>query len=134
MADYFGVFYGYREIALPRVMGGPGWRFKPKEPEIRLKYWHWDLLGSIPYFYEVYWGYTEEEYPDGYTLFPFESRLIMATIRDAPLYCTFTYDGFEPQPERRFGLGFARVEAAKGFMVRNAEPGIPSQYQFMVFR
>lgn len=128
-----GAFFGYR--ALPRERAAVySWRFLPPDPEVRLQYWHWDLLGPIPFWYDVYAGLAADDYPEDFVLFPFEphmSRLIIATIRDAPAYLIFTYDGVTEQPERRFDLGFARLEAARGFKIRNAEPGRACRYQII---
>lgn len=129
-----GIFYGYRERAPVRRASTRLWLFPPSDPEIRLTYWDWDLLGPIPFSYDVFSGYAGDDYPDDFVLFPFQSRLIIATIRDAPAYIRFTYDGVTEQPERRFDLGFARVEAARGFKIRNADPGIQSQYQIIPTR
>ncbi len=129
-----GIFYGYRERA-PAPRGKPIlWTFRPPEPELRLKYWHWEALGPIPFDYDVFSGYAEDDYPDDFTAFPFQSRLIIATIRHAPAYIRFTYDGITEQPERRFDIGFARIEAARGFKIRNADPGIRSEYQIIPMR
>lgn len=125
-------YHGYRELApLPPGGGMRPWWFRPIKPEIRLQYWQWDLLGPVPFWYEVYSGLAEDDYQSDFIEFPFTSRLIMATITDAPAYIIWTYDGVTELPERRFDLGFARLEAAVGFKVKNAEPGIPARYQII---
>lgn len=126
-------FWGYRGAAL-----GPGrtyfWRYIPPDQEQALKYWHWDLLGPIPFDYEVYSGTAEDNFPDSPVIYPFMCRLILATIRDAPAMISFTYDGETDQPERRFEIGFTRLEAARGFKIRNAEPGRACRYQVIPMR
>lgn len=131
MPNYAGLFHGYRELpAAGRRAVYFHW-YLPIPPENRLQYWHWDLLGPVPFWYEVYSGLAEDDYPADFIQFPFQSRLIMATIRDAPAYIIWTYDGVDELPERRFDLGFARLEAAVGFKIRNAEPGISARYQII---
>lgn len=124
-----GAFYGYRELPRPPKARTRPWRLLPPTKELRLEYWHWDLLGPIPFCYENYRGLAEDDYGADFTLFPFMARLLIATIRDAPAYLILTYDGITEQPERRFDLGFARVEAVVGFKIRNAEPGRICSYQ-----
>lgn len=134
MAHIQGAFFGYRELARPPRVRMPSWRFTPPDPEQRLEYWHWDLMGPTTFWYDVYRGLAEDSYPADFVLFPFEphmSRLIIATIRDAPAYIIFTYDGETEQPERRFDLGFARLEAIRGFKIKNAEPGRVCRYQMI---
>ncbi len=134
MLHEIGVFWGFREAAPPLSGGMRMWVLHPPQKELRLEYWHWDLLGPIPFQYENYKGYAEDDYPDDFQLFPFQSRLIIATIRDAPAYLRLTYDGITEQPERRFDIGFARIEAARGFKIRNAEPGRACTYQMIPMR
>lgn len=139
MADYrTGAYWGYRAFSSSRVMRVVHHMFLPPDPELRLQYWHWDLLGPVPFWYRNCSGFAEDDYQDDFVMFEFPgapdqymTRLIIATIRDAPAYLVFTYDGVTEQPERRFDLGFARVEAARGFKIRNAEPGRPCRYQII---
>jgi len=95
-------------------------------------YWHWDLLGPIPFSYKVFSGEATDDYaadfqdidlPYGMT------RLIVCTIRDNPAKLIFTFDGVNALPEREFSIGFARLEAVRGFKVKNAIPGLTSRYQ-----
>lgn len=123
-----GSVWGYRAPP-PPVPGGHWYSFTPPDPEVRLQNWSWDLLGPIPFDYEVYTGLGEDDYPDNFTMFGFMSRLIFCTIRDAPGEIIFTYDGVTEQPARRFDLSFQRLEAAVGFKIRTADPGIPCRYQ-----
>lgn len=129
-----GTFYGYRELAKPPKKNTPFWAFTPPDPELRLEYWQWDVLGPVPFQYQVYRGSAEDDYQVDFVSFPFQTHLILGFIRDAPAYITLTYDGLNEQPERRFDLGFMRLEAAMGFKIRNAEPGISSRYQIVVMR
>lgn len=126
-----GTFYGYREQ--PKKKGAtPFWTYRPADPEIRLSYWGWDLLGPTPFEYTVYRGEATDEYSDSFIEFPFMSRLIICTIRDGPAFIRLTYDGIEEQPERRFDRGWARLEAARGFKIRNAEVARICRYQVIV--
>lgn len=123
-------FWGYRGYRAP---AGKTyfWRYTPPDPEVALKYWHWDLMGPVPFSYNVCSGVAGDAYPADFVEFGFQSRLIIATIRDAPAIISFTYDGVTEQPERRFEIGFARLEAARGFKIRNAEAGRPCRYQII---
>ena len=129
-----GVFLGFRGLAAAPRGRMPSWRYVPTDPEVALKYWHWDLLGPVPFSYDVFGGLAEDDYPADFVMFPFQSRLLMATIRDGPAMIKFTYDGATEQPERRFEIGFARLEAARGFKIRNAEAGRPCRYQIIPMR
>lgn len=126
-----GTFFGYRE-RLPVSKGAISFWMPPHIlPEVALKYWHWDLMGPVPFWYENYAGLATDDYPDDFVLFSFMSRLVMGTIRDAPAYIILTYDGETEQPERLFDQGFARLEGARGFKIKNANPGIACNYQLM---
>lgn len=126
-------YWGYRT---PPPFAGRtyAWTFPPPDKEQRLEYWHWDLLGPIPFDYEVFSGTAEDDYPDDIVPFPFMSRLIVVTLRDAPAMIRFSYDGENDQPERRFEIGFARLEGARGFKIRNAEAGRACRYQVIPMR
>ena len=129
-----GTFYGYRERRVPPRLRTPSWHFTPPDPEVRLTYWDWDLLGPVPFVYDVFAGFAEDEYPEDFVMFPFDPfpcRLVIGTIRDGPALLIFTYDGETEQPERRFDLGFARLEACRGFKIKNAEPGRICRYQMI---
>lgn len=126
-----GGFRGYRSPPPSAPVGPRVWWFPLPDPEVRLSYFDYDLLGPVPFQYEVYRGLADDEYSEDFISFGFQSRLIIATIRDAPAFIIFTYDGETEQPARRFDLGFARLEAARGFKIRNVEPGIPSRYQII---
>ena len=123
-----GTFFGYREMP---VTGGliTLWKYPSILPELRLEYWDWANLGPIPFWYENFRGNAEDDYPADFVIFPFVSRLLMVTVRDGPAEIIFTFDGVTEQPERRFETGFAAVEAARGFKIRNAELGRTCRYQ-----
>ena len=132
--NHAGSFFGYREKKPKPKLRVGGWTYTPPDPEVRLEYWSWDLLGPVPFQYDVYAGFSADEFPDDFVSFPFQSRLIIGTIRDAPADLILTYDGITEQPARRFGLGFARLEAARGFKIRSAEAGRPCRYQIIPMR
>lgn len=129
-----GAFYGYREKPPTPKLRMYSWTFTPPDPEIRLESWSWDLLGPTPFEYDVYSGLAEDDYQNDFVLFPFVSRLLLVTIRDAPGELIFTFDGVEEQPQRQFDLGFLRLEAAAGFKIRNAEVGNICRYQVIPMR
>ena len=136
MASLSGSFFGYREYVKKPVVGGRLIVFPPIEPEIRLQWWHWDLLGPIPYAYDVFKGTADDAFPDDFVLFPFFTRMILANIRDNPAKLQFCYDqeGKIYFDERQFDIGFIRVEAAWGFRIKNAVPGNPARYQIVPLR
>ena len=133
-----GTFYGYRALAPVAGGGMHAWRFFPPDPVVGLEYWNFELGGPVTFWYANHRGTAEDEYPDDFVFFPtpgtpgqYSSRLIIATIRDNPCLLTLTYDGINAQPERRFDRGFARLEAARGFKIKNAERGSPCRYQLI---
>ncbi len=129
MGAYTGGFFGYREKPPSPKLRMYGWKFTPPDPEIRLKYSSWDLLGPTPFRYDVYGGLAGNDYQTDFVRFPFVSRLLLITVRDAPGELIFTFDGIDEQPQRQFDLGFITLEAAAGFKVRNAEVGNICRYQ-----
>lgn len=126
-----GSFWGYREKPKVLVGGGRLWLFPPIDPQIRLNYWHWDLLGPVPFQYRVFSGLANDNYPNDFIEFGFMSRLIFCTIRENPGTLILTYDGVTEQPEREFTLSFIRLEACVGFKIKNAQPGFPCNYQII---
>lgn len=138
-----GAFFGYREHEVARVLSRRGWvfrsaskitpwRFPASPPPLRLMYWHWDLLGNVPFTYKVFSGEATDNYAADFQEIDLPygmTRLIVCTIRDNPATLIFTYDGVNELPEREFSIGFARVEAVVGFKVRNARPGMTARYQ-----
>ena len=129
-----GTFFGYRGIAFPTGGYTPFWSFPSPRPEVRIREWEWDLLGPVTFEYGVFAGFPDDDYPANFTMFGFQTRLIMAMVRDAAVNIILTYDGITEQPERRFELGFGNMEAAVGFKVRNAEAGIQGSYQLLPMR
>lgn len=137
-------YLGYRELAPPAPPAGRrGWTFPSMSkgatysfplppPPLRLQYWHWDLLGPIPFTYKVFRGEAADDYAAAFQEIDLPygmTRLIVCTIRDNPARLIFTYDGINELPEREFSIGFARVEAVVGFKVKNAIPGMTARYQ-----
>ena len=100
-------------------------------PETKLEIWGYDMLGPVPFDYRVYRGYAEDAYPADFVTLPFQSRMIAATISEAPADLIISYDGITAEPERRFDTGFGRLEAAKAFMIKNHVPGNISHYQLI---
>lgn len=136
MAIFSGSFFGYREYTKKAALISRPVVFPVIDPEIRLQWWHWDLLGPIPYAYNVFKGLANDDFPDKFILFPFFTRMILANIRDNPAKLQFCYDQDEEVyfDEREFDSGFIRVEAAWGFRIKNAVPGNPARYQIVPCR
>ena len=92
------------------------------------------MLGPIPYDYKVYWGDAPDDYQADFIMLPFHTRAVHCTVMDSPGMLKFTYDGVEELPEREFGIGFERVEAIRGFKIKNKYPGNICRFQVMPLR
>jgi hypothetical protein len=105
---------------------------------IRLKWWHWDLLGPYPFDWRIFQGVTENDYPDQLVQVGFPGvyccRVVLAVIRDNPAAFIFSYDGETELPEREFWFGFIRLEAVRAFKIRSAYAGLPARYTLLFLR
>lgn len=123
-----GSFFGYRERPPAMPQKRRAVRLYTFKPRTRLAWFHWDLLGPVPYDYRVYEGYASDTFGD-YIPIPYMSRMIVCNIRENDAILQFMYNEAAECPERLFELGFARVEAVIAFRIRNAIPGSPAYYQ-----
>lgn len=135
---YEGGFYGYREVRKPPGGARRGWHPSPVDPPIRLKWFHWELLGPLPFDWRIFSGTTGDNFQDSLVSVGFDhdysSRAVLAHIREAPAQIIFSNDGETENDMREFQYGFIRLEAIRGFKIRSAYVGIPSRYQFMFLR
>jgi len=135
---YEGGFFGYREVRKPPGGARRGWHPSPVDPPIRLKWFHWELLGPLPFDWRIFSGTTGNDFQD--SLIPvgfdgdYSSRAVLANIREAPAQIIFSNDGETENDMREFHYGFIRLEAIRGFKIRSAYVGIPSRYQLMFLR
>lgn len=134
---YEGGYWGYREVRKPPGGRRRGWHFTPPDPPIRLKWWHWELLGPIPFDWRIFSGTTEDDFGSMFLAgfdHDYSSRAVVANIREAPAEIIFSHDGETEMEVRQFDTGFIRLEALRGFKIRSAYLGIPSRYQIMFLR
>lgn len=135
---YEGGFFGYREVAKPPGGARRGSHPTAIDPPIRLKWWHWELLGPLPFDWRIFSGTTGNDFQSSFIPVGFDHdyccRMLFAHIREAPAEIIFSYDGVTDSPVREFQYGFVKIEAIKGFKIRSAYAGIPSRYQFMFLR
>jgi hypothetical protein len=125
---YAGLFHGYRELAAISAKLRRGVRLYAPPPRTRLAWFHWDLLGPVPYDYRVYAGYADDEFSD-YVYLPFMSRLVLCSIHENDAILQFMYNEATECPKRLFEIGFERVEAVIAFRIKNAVPGNVARYQ-----
>ena len=129
-----GDFWGYREIFIPR-RGGVGRRPPRVIPNyIRMPLPELDMLIGIPYKYKVFEGSAGDNYPADYSMFGFDTKIVMGIIKNHPATIEGTIDGVTPLEEKTSELGFLRLESLQGFKIKNSIPGLPAKYQMIGFR
>ena len=124
MAQYYGLFYGYREWVTGRIG--------------RLMLELWELEGKIPHTLEVFEGDAADAWS---AMYPFagQSVIVLAMAWDAGCMFQLSQDGTsyldetEVDPDKEMG-GFIRRFAARGFRVKNKTAGLTARYQFVAFR
>ncbi|KKN57108.1 hypothetical protein LCGC14_0565800 [marine sediment metagenome] len=126
MANYVGMFHGYREFV-----------FEVSPGRVTLPLW--ELDGKIPTRNITYSGNAADAYP-AITQFPSleQSEAIFVQTWDEALMFKLSPDGvtyqdeIEVDPDKNLGAWFHRV-SARGFSIVNASAGSTARYQMVVF-
>lgn len=126
MANFRGMFFGYREIV---VLLRPG----------RIQLPIWELDGKIPTRNITYSGNAADAYP-AITQFPNleQSEIIWVQTWDEALMFKLSADGvnyqdeIEVDPDKNLGAWFHRV-SARGMALKNKSAGSVARYQIVVF-
>jgi len=99
-----------------------------------IPFYMWDDLESIPYEYEVHRGVSEDEFPDEFEMFSFQSSMILILaeplVEDGGhIIVQLSYDGENVNHMRLFTSNDLWMVQVRGFRVANdiAEPHIPYQ-------
>jgi len=125
MANFRGIFYGYREYVFP-VSG-------------RVQLPLWELDGRIPTRNSVYSGNAADAYP-AMIQFPNLEQSVMIWVQtwDEALMFKLSADGVgyedeeEVAPDKNLGSWFHRA-SARGMAIRNESAGSTARYQVVVF-
>jgi len=124
MAQYYGVFYGYREYPKVAVVG-------------RLV----GVLGRldrVPHAYDVFRDSAADAYGAMIT-FTDQSIYVIAEVWQQKAVIQLSYDGqtyqdeLEIDPDKDFGA-MIRNFAGRGFRIKNKDAGSIARYQVLAFR
>ena len=125
MADYQGMFYGYRQGGIPavgRVQLGP-----------------WELDGKTPYTMQVFSGNAPDAYAAMQTFAIGQTQMLLLQVWDNEGIFQMSRDGdtyedeLEMAPEKNLGSWFHRM-AAYGFRIKSKQAGMTARYQVIAFR
>lgn len=129
-----GSFFGYREVARPlkkyrRAVGlkAKPWSFGPS-------FFHFAMMGPIPYGYKSYDGRAGDSFPADLTLFPFFARVLQIKVTRATAEIIISYDGSTLGDIMEYDGPSVHIQGARGFMIRNKVPGLPAKYQIIALR
>ena len=129
-----GAFYGYREIAPSGKkyrravrLARKGW---PNGPS----FFHFAMMGPIPYGYAIFEGTAPDAFPPAMTSFPFFARMLQIKVTEATAEIRISYDGLTLGEIMEYDGPSVHVQGARGFMIRNRIPGLPAKYQVIALR
>ena len=78
--------------------------------------------------------FAENEFPEDFTLFGWQSRHIVLWLRFAPVDIIYTFDGVTGLELRTVYESYRATEGFQGFMIRNTIPGNAAWYQLIAYR